>query len=74
MLEDLIDLQKEKIGNSNSVEELLPKINQLYSLEEQKEKYSSIKRSVQDLGKLKVSPWNTLVAIIFNSYVHRGYK
>ena len=35
MLEDLIDLQKEKIGKCNSIEELSYKINKLNLDEEQ---------------------------------------
>ena len=46
MLEDITDLQKEKIGKCNSDGELLFKINQLNSDEEQEEKYIPIKRLV----------------------------
>ena len=51
MLEELRDLQKEKIGKCNSIEELLFKINQLNLDEEQEAKDIPMKRSVQDLGK-----------------------
>ena len=51
MVEDLIDLQKEKIGKYNSIEELSFKINQINLDDEQKVEHSPIKRSVQDPGK-----------------------
>ena len=51
MVEDMTDLQKEKIGKCNSIEELSFKINQLKIDEEQKAKDNPIKRSVQDPGK-----------------------
>ena len=47
MLEDIIDLQKEKIGKCNSVKELFFKIHQLNSDEEQEVEDIPIKRSVQ---------------------------
>ena len=45
MLEDLTNLQKEKIGKCNSTEELSFKINQLNEEQEAED------RSVQDPGK-----------------------
>ena len=51
MLEDLTDLQKEKIGKCNSVEELSFKIHQLNLDEEQEAEDIPIKRSVQDPSK-----------------------
>ena len=51
MFEDITDLQKEKIGKCNSDGELLFKINQLNSDEEQEAEDIPSKRSVQDLGK-----------------------
>ena len=53
MVEDLADIQKEKIGKCNSIEELLLKINQLYFIEEHKEEDNSRERSVQDPGKFE---------------------
>ena len=51
MLEYLTNLQKEKIGKCNSVEELSFKINQLNLDEEQKAEDIPIKSSVQDPSK-----------------------
>ena len=51
MLEYLTDIQKEKIGKCNLVEELLFKINQLSLDEGQEAEDNPIKRSVQDLGR-----------------------
>ena len=51
MLGDLIDLQKEKMGKCNSVEELSFKINQLNLDEEQEAEDIPIKRSIEDMGK-----------------------
>ena len=51
MLEDLTDLQKEKIGKCNSAEELSFKIHQLNSNEEQEVEDIPIKRSIQDTSK-----------------------
>ena len=49
-IEHITDIQKEKIGKWNSVEELSFKINQLKLDEEQEAEDSPIKRSVQYLG------------------------
>ena len=54
MLEDLTNLQKEKIGKCNLVEELLFKINQLNLDKEQEAKDSPIKGLVQDPGRYEV--------------------
>ena len=51
ILEYLTDLQKEKIGKCNSVEEFSFKIHQLNSDEEQEVEDNPIKRSVQDPSK-----------------------
>ena len=51
MLEDLIDLQKQKIGQCNSIEALPFKINQLNLDEEQEAEDNPIKRLVQDPGE-----------------------
>ena len=51
IIEDIIDLQKEKIGKYNSIEELLFKINQINLVEEQKAEDNPIKRSVQYLSR-----------------------
>ena len=48
MVEDLIDMQKKKIGKCNSIEEFSLKIDHLYSIEEQEAKDNSVKRLVQD--------------------------
>ena len=48
ILLDLTDLQNEKIGKHNSIEELLFKIHHLNSDEEQEAEDIPIKRSVQD--------------------------
>ena len=44
IVEDLTDLQKEKIGKCNSIEELSLKMYQLYFIEEHKEEDNSIQR------------------------------
>ena len=51
MLEYLKDIQKEKIGKCNSVEEFLFKINQLNLDEEYEAEDNPIKRLVQDPGR-----------------------
>ena len=51
MLKYLTDLQKEKIGKCNSVEELSFKIHRLNSNEEQEAEDIPMKRSVQDPSK-----------------------
>ena len=51
MLEDLTNIQKEKIGKWNLAEEFPFKIHHLNSDEEQEAEDIPIKRSVQDLGK-----------------------
>ena len=51
MLEYLTNLQKDKIGKCNSVEEFSFKINHLKLEEEQELEDNPIKRSLQDLGR-----------------------
>ena len=51
MLKYIIDIQKEKIGKCNSVEELLFKINHLNLDEEKQAEDNPIKSSVQGLGE-----------------------
>ena len=73
MLEDLTDLQKEKIGKCNSAEELSFKINQLNEEQEAKDE------SLQDPGKyegmfLEHSVCNSFKDICLSSIENKSYS
>ena len=74
MVEDLTDLQKEKIGKYNSIEELSFKINQLNLDEEQKAEGNPIKRLVQDPGKYEGKSHEHFVCNGFKEICLSGIK
>ena len=74
VVEDLTDLQKEKIGKCNSIEELSFKINQLNLDKEQKAEDNPIKRSVQYLGKYEGKSLEYSVCNVFKEICLSGIE
>ena len=71
MVEDMKYLQKDKIGKSNSIEELSFKINQLNLDKEQKKNTTSSKDQYKIQVSMKVSPLNTMFVMILKRYVYQ---
>ena len=74
MLEDLTDLQKEKIGKCNSVKELFFKIHQLNSDEEQEVEDIPIKRSIQDPSKYEGKSLEHSICLAFKEIFISGIE
>ena len=74
MLEDLTDLQKEKIRKYNLAKELSFKIHQLNSDEEQEAEDIPIKRSIQDTGKYEGKSLEHFVCNGFKEICLSGIK